>query len=219
MHLFENIPIRLDPEKVTQTLHPGGGCRRYEDILPFIDTVLSQIDPRAAYAAVKIELRGEDYLQIDGLTITSRILTRHAILAKPIFPFVATLGGRIEEAIRGSRDVLEQYYLETIANLALAEGVKELNLHLRHKYHLCQLYSLSPGSLSDWPLEEQKKVFVLLGKVEDTLGVRLTEYMVMIPRISLSGLLFPSDMDFCQCQLCQIRDRCQMAKRGEDLGN
>ena len=132
---------------------------------------------------------------------------------------MATLGSRIEEAIRGNQDVLEQYYLETIANLALAEGVKELNLHLRRKYHLSQLYSLSPGSLSDWPLEEQKKVFLLLGRVEETLGVRLTEYMVMIPRISLSGILFPSDMDFLQCRLCQIRDRCQMAKCGEDLGN
>ncbi|MBE0616995.1 MAG: hypothetical protein IH608_03570 [Proteobacteria bacterium] len=38
------------------------------------------------------------------------------------------------------------------------------------------------------------------------MGVRLTDSFLMIPRKSLSGLIFPSERPFVSCRLCDRRD-------------
>jgi predicted transcriptional regulator len=66
---------------------------------------------------------------------------------------------------------------------------------------------MSPGSLKDWPIEEQRALFAILGDVEGSIGVRLSESLVMIPSKSLSGIYFPTEVPFYSCQLCP-RERC-----------
>ena len=70
---------------------------------------------------------------------------------------------------------------------------------------------MSPGSLPDWPIEEQKKLFALLGDVQGVLGVRLNESLLMLPRKSVSGLFFPTEISFYSCQLCP-RSNCEARK-------
>ena len=217
LHLLENLRIKLDPEHVAKTIDPRSRGPGFENLQPFIDQVLEQSQPRALYAPREIEARGDDFLQVREVRIASRVLARHAVPGLPVFLFVATLGARIEAAIHGGRDVLEQYCLETVANLALDEAVRQLHLHLSREYHLPRLYCLSPGTLSDWPIEEQRKLFALLGRVEEALGVRLTEHLLMIPRMSLSGVFFPSNLDFSECRLCQMRTKCQLSKNAAAL--
>ena len=66
---------------------------------------------------------------------------------------------------------------------------------------------MSPGSLEDWPITEQTKLFSIFGDTERLIGVRLTDSMLMVPRKSISGILFPSEEGFTSCQLCD-RERC-----------
>jgi hypothetical protein len=70
---------------------------------------------------------------------------------------------------------------------------------------------MSPGSLMDWPLEEQKPLFSLLKGAEKLIGVRLTENLLMIPRKSVSGIFFPTEVTFLSCQLCR-REKCEWRK-------
>jgi predicted transcriptional regulator len=65
---------------------------------------------------------------------------------------------------------------------------------------------MAPGSLEDWPIEEQKPLFVILGDVETSIGVRLTENLVMVPTKSISGIYFPTEISFYSCQLCPRKD-------------
>jgi hypothetical protein len=66
---------------------------------------------------------------------------------------------------------------------------------------------MDPGSLEDWPITEQPKLFSIFGDTERLVGVRLTNSMLMIPRKSISGIFFPSEEGFTSCQLCD-RDTC-----------
>ena len=61
---------------------------------------------------------------------------------------------------------------------------------------------MSPGSLPDWPLEEQRVLFELLGETRKTIGVELTESLFMVPVKSLSGIVFTNEEGFASCQLC-----------------
>jgi hypothetical protein len=73
---------------------------------------------------------------------------------------------------------------------------------------LKKLGLMDPGSLEDWPIAEQAPLFALLGDTEGRLGVRLTDSLLMVPRKSISGILFPSEESFTSCRLCP-RNPCQ----------
>jgi hypothetical protein len=70
---------------------------------------------------------------------------------------------------------------------------------------------MAPGSLSDWPIEEQGPLFGLLGDVKASIGVRLTRNLLMLPAKSVSGFYFPTEVSFYSCQLCP-RKRCESRK-------
>jgi len=56
-------------------------------------------------------------------------------------------------------------------------------------------------------MEEQRKLFALLGDPVKEVGVELTESCLMIPVKSVSGIWFPAKIDFENCQLCS-RENC-----------
>jgi hypothetical protein len=61
---------------------------------------------------------------------------------------------------------------------------------------------MSPGSLADWPITQQEELFSIFGNVEDLIGVKLTESFLMVPLKSVSGIYFPTEIEFVSCQLC-----------------
>jgi hypothetical protein len=67
---------------------------------------------------------------------------------------------------------------------------------------------MNPGSLTDWPLDEQRQLFDLLGDTQELAGVCLTESLLMLPTKSVSGILFETESRFESCQLCP-RVRCR----------
>jgi hypothetical protein len=59
----------------------------------------------------------------------------------------------------------------------------------------------------DWPIQQQRELFSFFQDVQATIGVRLTESLMMIPRKSVSGIIFPKEVTFTACQLCP-REKC-----------
>jgi hypothetical protein len=68
---------------------------------------------------------------------------------------------------------------------------------------------MNPGSgnRNFWPIGQQRQLFQLLGDVEASVGVRLTDSFLMTPNKTVSGILFPTDVPFVSCQLC-TRENC-----------
>jgi hypothetical protein len=92
-------------------------------------------------------------------------------------------------------------------NLAVVAARKYLEDHIKQRFGFNRLSSISPGSLNEWPIGEQKKLFSILGDVEGWIGVSLNESCLMVPRKSISGVFFPTKIPFLSCQLCP-RERC-----------
>jgi hypothetical protein len=128
-----------------------------------------------------------------------------------VFAHVITIGAGLEQRADASKDLLEKYYLDQIGNIALSKARKQLEDCLRSKFALDGLSYMSPGSLADWPIEEQQPLFSILKGVEASMGVRLTESLLMIPRKSVSGIYFPTEVTFHSCQLCP-RQHCEGRK-------
>lgn len=163
--------------------------------------------PKALYGVAYVEQRSEDSIGVDGHTFDSRVLRVNLEQAHRVFPYVATCGTELEEWSSSIDDMLESYWADAIKEMALRSAMRALSEHLQRRFRPGRMSRMSPGSLEDWPIYEQRKLFALLGDPEDAIGVRLTDSLIMIPLKSLSGIWFPTEVDFASCQLCS-REGC-----------
>lgn len=214
METLKNISVRLSLEKVRKMLHMKPDTD-LSQVRSLVDTVQQLIDPRAVYDVCYVEEKAEDSVIVGGLRLSSRVLRKNLDRVERIFPYVITLGSKLGEKQTACSDLLENYYLDSIGNLALTSVRKQLKKHLQSKFALEKMSSMAPGSLSDWPIEEQGPLFKLLGDVEASIGVRLTRSLLMIPAKSISGFYFPAEVSFYSCQLCP-RKRCESRKAKYD---
>jgi hypothetical protein len=207
METIDRIPVTLDPESVAKRLRHNPSRASSVNLHELLGLAGSLIHLRAVYEISYTGAKGEETVEVAGVTFRSRILRRNLDQAQKVFPFIMTAGPALEAAASSSGDLLKQYYLEEMANIALENGAAWLADRLKTRWGFPGLASMDPGSLEDWPITEQPKLFSIFGDTERLVGVRLTDSMLMIPRKSISGIFFPSEEEFSSCQLCD-RDAC-----------
>ena len=214
MAILEHFAVNLNLDKVRRKLHmkPDSNLNQVRNL---VDTVQQLIEPKAIYSVCYIDEKSKDSVVVGGLSLKSRVLRKNLDRVERIFPYVITLGRKLGEKQNACSDLLENYYLDCIGNLALTSVQKQLKKHLQSKFALEKLSSMAPGSLSDWPIEEQEPLFRLLGDVEGSIGVKLTRNLLMMPAKSVSGFYFPTEVSFYSCQLCP-RKRCESRKAKYD---
>ena len=180
-----------------------------------VTSLLQVIDIKAAFRNCYLDEKEEDAVTIERVRFVSRVLTRNLSKVGRVFPFVLTLGKGVDAIIDETKDILDKYLLDEISNIALRESRQQLEMHLSQQFAFDNISYMSPGSLEDWPIVEQKKLFTLLNGVEAAISVRLTDSCLMIPRKSISGIYFPSEVTFYSCQLCP-RESCEGRKASYD---
>jgi hypothetical protein len=201
--VLDRIEMMIDVDGLAAELCLGrAGTAAAAPLRPLLAEALALARPRVAYRLSTCEPETGIAVLIDGVALRSRILAVHLEGAHRAFPFVATCGRELAAWSALKRDPLERFWAQAIMARALATAVEALGRELRQRFGLQETGILSPGSLGDWPIEDQVPLFRVLGDVEGALGVRLTEGLMMDPVHSLSGMVFPTTTDFDQCRLC-----------------
>jgi hypothetical protein len=201
MAIIDNIQIQLDLEAVRTRLH----LKRDNDLKTLQDlAAIAQplIEPKVLYKICYIEEKLAQGVIVEGLLLSSKVLRKNLDKIERIFPFVITIGSKFSEKLDACSDLLEKFYLDTIGNVALNQVRLELKNRLKAEYGIEKTAFMAPGSLPDWPLEEQRPLFKLLGDVTASIGVKLSESLLMLPAKSVSGIYFPTETSFFSCQLC-----------------
>ena len=210
MEKLENIPVKLDINVIKKKLHMDRtGDWDLDGAL--VETATAVIKPSAVYKVCYVEEKLEDEVIIDGISFKSRVLRKNLEAVGRIFAYVVTIGKQLEEMAGSREDLLEKYFLDSIGNVALVKARKYLEDQLRSRFALDGVSFMSPGSLGDWPIEEQRPLFSLFEGGKAHIGVRLSESLLMIPKKSVSGIYFPTEVTFYSCQLCP-RKRCDGRK-------
>jgi hypothetical protein len=211
MEVLPLAGIDLDPESIAQRLRVSDK----ELAQRLIDSAMAAIAPVVAFQISYLDEKRDGSVVVDGIHFNSRVLRRNLEGVGRVFPFVLTLGRALEDTIEAATDMLEKYLLDEIGNMALRVARGRFEKHLQSTFALEKISCMAPGSLEDWPIEEQKPLFELLSGVESVIGVRLTSSCLMLPRKSISGIYFPSEVSFFSCQLCP-RERCDSRKARYD---
>jgi len=186
-----------------------------EELHALLEIANPLISAKTLYKVSYIDQKLDNTVIIDGIRFQSRVLKKNLEKAERVFPYVVTIGPALERKIEEGTDLIEKYYLDIIGNIALVKARKYLEDHLCSQFALTGLSFMSPGSLADWPIEEQSPLFSVLNRAEEWIGVTLTENLLMVPTKSVSGIYFPTEVSFYSCQLCP-HEKCEGRKAPYD---
>jgi hypothetical protein len=207
MEILETIPVELNMAEIKRRLHisKNQDLSLAQELVNFSHELF---DAKALYKICYIDEKLEEGVTVDGLSFRSKVLRKNLDQVERVFPYVVTIGPKFEaEAeMRDCPDLLKKYYLDIIGTLALTSARKHLENHLKSKYALEKMSFMSPGSLADWPIEQQRPLFDLLEDVQNSIGVELTDHLLMLPAKTVSGIYFPTEISFFSCQLCPRKE-------------
>jgi hypothetical protein len=206
--VLDSIGLDIDVDRLGAQLRiDGRGMNMMDPFGRVVEEARRVGRPKAVYRFASFEKGDDDAVLIDGITLRSRVLSVHLEDVYRVFPFVATCGRELVTWAKTKTDMMERFWADSIMDRALMCAATHLAEHLKQRYRLEKAGAMTPGSLVDWPIQEQVPLFGILGDIEGTIGVRLTEGLMMDPVHSVSGILFPTEDDFEECSLCP-RENC-----------
>ena len=208
--ILDNISVTLDPEEFRSITHIDLTAPAGQAAARLLESALPVARPKALYKVCYIDGRSEEGVELEGVRFSSSVLSRNLGDVERVFPYIATCGAELDGLDIPEGDVLARYALDGFKETALRAAVDHLRRHLAEEYGLepGKLSTMNPGSGNRdvWPISQQQPLFRLLGDVEGSIGVRLTDSFLMIPNKTVSGILFPTEVPFVSCQLCTRED-------------
>lgn len=213
--ILDSIPFEVDGQGLAGLLKIKPGSRNDSEFAAILEEARKIAAPRAAFAVASASMLRDDAVDIGGVKFESRVLRVNLEKAGVVYPFAATCGTELEEWAKGMKGMLYSFWADSIMLMALGCAVSRLNGYIEKRTGSSTLSTMNPGSLPDWPIEQQEPLFALLGDAAAAIGVSLTDRMVIRPLKSVSGILFVSEEGFVNCALCP-RESCPSRRAGYD---
>jgi len=208
MDVLTDIAFEVDAEALLEELRLPTGGERADRVAEMLDAAKAIARPKAVVDACYLDAKGDDSVSFGGATFTSRVLRVNLDEAGRVFPFVATCGRELADYAASLDDMVLSFALDAVMVKALGAAVERVRQHVTETYAFGTTAVMNPGSLEDWPLDQQGPLFSIFGKVKELIGVELTDSFLMVPIKSVSGLVFPTEVRFESCQLCP-REACK----------
>jgi hypothetical protein len=180
------------------------GSAHYKRIEALAETSKKIARPKGLYEAFYMEVEGDDKVVISDTIFKSRVMKVNLEQVHRIFLFVATCGRELDDWSKSLTDTLDRFIVNAIKAYALGAAAAGIDRHIEETYGTGKVSKMTPGSLKDWPITEQRSLFHLLNDVEGDIGVRLKSSLMMDPKQSVSGLIFPTEVRYENCQLCPM---------------
>lgn len=215
--VLHDLPVTLDVPAILGALHVRDGSPAEQSVRRLVQEAAGIARPKAIYRLGFIDERDADYVVIDGMRFASRILRVNLDHLQRAFLYVCTSGCEVEAWAEGQGDMLARYYADAINQAVLRSATNGMVAHLAAAYALAKTATMNPGSLTDWPISQQRPLFALLGDTKAAIGVELTPSYLMVPTKSVSGILYATEETFASCQLCP-RDACPNRRAPYDAG-
>jgi hypothetical protein len=206
--VLRSIPVSISTADAARYVHVKPDTEDYQELDALVKEAVSVARPKAAYTTSFVTNRGEDFVELDGVRMNSRIMPQNLSKVHRVFPYVATCGEEVDRWSAGISDMLHSYWMDGVKEMILGQASEYLDRHFTDTLQLGKYSSMNPGSLPDWPVTAQTSLFSLLGDVKELIGVTLTDSMLMLPTKSMSGLAFQTESGYKNCRLC-ARKNCQ----------
>jgi hypothetical protein len=205
--ILSEIPFVLDFDALLRRLRLQPDSADSKQLRRMADHAQEIARPKAVYRLAYVDSKEPEAVVVDKVRLASRVLRVNLEQAHRVVVYVATCGHELHEWSESIPDVFERYWTDEIKAMALSCALAASDAHQGKHLDLGRTARMNPGSLADWPLSQQGPLFEILGDVRSAVGVDLTDSFLMVPNKSVSGLRFPTETSFENCQLCP-REAC-----------
>lgn len=213
--IMDDVPFVPDETALLQQLHLTADSVFAEDARLFAQEAATLARPKGLYKVSAVEHMSDTAVALDGVRFTSRVLRVNLDGRYRAFPFLATCGRELAAWSESLDDPMQAYWADAIKEMALQQAFQALGQHLVATYQPGEQAVMNPGSLEDWPINEQRSLFTLFGDAAESIGVSLNDSFLMSPVKSISGLWFQTDSGFVNCRLCP-REGCPNRRTPHD---
>lgn len=202
-----HMTCAIDRDLLFKNLHIKPNSNFIERVDDLIGQALKIGKPKIAYKLSYVDSKDEDSVVVEKIKFTSRVLRVNLEETFKVIPYVVTCGAELEEWANSYDDMFETYCIDGIMEAVLRSARHEIFPKIDEEFNLGHAVNMNPGSLTDWPLKEQRPLFQLLGNVEELIGVKLKDSFLMSPIKTVSGFRFTKEGSYVNCQLCP-REKC-----------
>lgn len=203
---LSGIPLDLSIEEALTV----GGLGRIAEKLHNLGSLLEEceglIRPAAMYTYIKIEkVLDAGILLEDGRLLSSPRLAEELKCASELAPYIVTIGPDLEQRVSaiGKSQLLDSWVLDNLGTYALRTATRyvEKKINAEKGWNISKF---NPGSTPSWGLEQQEVIFSIFSreKVQESLGVVLSDKFVMKPRKTVSGIMGQAVSSYHNCQEC-----------------
>jgi hypothetical protein len=199
-----DIPVTIDRTLVLKYLGNNERTRaimgkHLDELIPMVQ---SAIKAKGMFKVSCVGKKGDDWVEIDGVKLTSRVLAKSLENTNTVFPYIFTSGKELDELPVSSKDYMRYFCLDAVKMTASLQAAAYLMNYIKEKYALPEITHLHPGEFADLPIEQQVPLFSLFHDTELLIGVKLTSTKTIQPVKSGSGIVFSNGPSFESCQLC-----------------
>ncbi|MCX8082651.1 MAG: vitamin B12 dependent methionine synthase [bacterium] len=207
LFLLSCIPFRFVLEDIAQKFKIFPNSNEFSILKNMLREAEEIAIPKAVYKIGYIDKKTESSVVINGIEFQSRVLRVNLEDAERVFLYVITCGRELDNWSKKYTDPFFSYITDYVKELILRSTINFFFDYIKDTYKIPKFSKMAPGSLNDWPIQQQRKLFETIGDVENTAGVILTDSFLMIPSKSVSGIIFPAEITFESCMLCP-REKC-----------
>ena len=204
-----DIPFTLDLQQLATRMRIKDGSDHAKEFESMVNRVQEIGRPKALYKESYVEDKTRDSVVIDSVCFNSLALRKNLDTVERVFPCIATCGNELDEIQVDPGNLYGKSWLAFLKTSLLMVAMQYLQEHIMVHYKIPKLGYMNPGSgdVDVWPIEQQKELLSLFDDIEQSIGVKITKSFILIPDMSVSGILFPTEVDFQSCQLCH-RENC-----------
>ncbi|NTW72709.1 MAG: hypothetical protein HGA49_10790 [Eubacteriaceae bacterium] len=188
--ILTDIPFQITRENIINRLQLRMTNRTELMLSRIMEYAHSISKPKALYFPAVIENRGEKSITIEGKSFHSEILSLNTAGIRQVFPYIITCGQEVEDYYSNTDSIMEKFILDGINSSILECSTNYVAEHIKESYGIQEIHYHIPGCLNDWPIEEQRDLFELMGEVTEKIGVHLSDSFMMRPSKSVSGIYY-----------------------------
>ena len=217
MEILSGFSVKVTSEEVLKRLVQMGpkaplqnaSARTKKDVEKFLTLSKVWVKPRAVYGIFPCQCKTfkvfpcwllpnsfpwKGKLIVEEEIFSGKLLPRNFKKSSKVGFFVVTIGKELQEKASCYPESISSI-IEAIGSAAVAKSARYVQRKVMEpflKEKEGQLTTLLYPGVGDWPIEDQKIIFKLLGSekfIKETIGVALTARSMMFPRKSISAIV------------------------------
>jgi len=195
------VDIKVD--SLLSVLHMDKDDEYVESIMAMRKTAVEIARPAAVYAPFAPDVH-DGAVWLNGVKLEEPFVREMLSGCDVVVPYAVSCGREIDAWAEAFTDMFDRFIADTLKQMCLNAIREKLFGEVKEKYFNTEksVSTINPGSLKEWPITGQAPLFAILGNVTEDIGVVLSDSFLMIPNKSISGIIFQTEKEYHNCQLC-----------------